>query len=57
MSNTSNKKGVLSCGKGWMAGWEVFSGWGARGSGETGAAGAPKVVRLSSWFLSGGEGP
>ena len=57
MSNTSNRKGVLSCGKGWKAGWKVFSGWSACGSGETGAAGARKVVRLSSWFLSGGEGP
>ena len=57
MSNTSNRNGVLSCGKGWKVVWRAFSGWDARGSGRTEAAGVRESGAVISWFLSGGEGP
>jgi hypothetical protein len=39
MSNTSNRNGVLGCGKGWKVNLRVFSRWVAHESGETEAAG------------------
>ena len=56
MSNASNRNGVLSCGKGWKVDWRVDSGWSARGSGKTEAAGVREGDVVISWFLSGGEG-
>jgi hypothetical protein len=46
VSNTSNRNCVLGCGKGWKMDWRVFSGWTARGSGKTEAAGLREVERL-----------
>ena len=57
MCNTSNRNGVLSCGKGWKVDWRVFSGWSARGSGKTEAAGARESDVVISRFLTCGEGP
>ena len=57
MNNTSNRNGVLSCGKGWKVDWRVFSGWSARGSGKTEAAGARESDVVISRFLTCGEGP
>ncbi len=55
MNNTSNRNGVLSCGKGWKMDGSVFSRWIARGSGETGAAGLWKSGTVISFGSSSVE--
>jgi hypothetical protein len=56
MSNTSNRNGVLGCGRCWGVNWQVGGG-GVLVVTKTEAAGTREDGTVISWLLKCGEGP